>query len=360
MKTNIYVVYGGKSVEHDASLSSAFSVINSLDKVKHNVYPIYITRDGVWCDLGRLKGNLTDIKDLQTSSSASVTASLAEFISKNFRKNDKSIVFPVLHGTNGEDGTIQGLFEILNIPYVGNGVLSSAVGIDKVMMKDIFSLGNIPQVKYTSINLHTWKMEEEQAYRQIEDMVDYPCFIKPAKLGSSVGINRCKNREQLKEAIREAFLYDSKVIIEEEIIGREMQIAVIGNDCPKASVVGEYIQERQFMDYAAKYIDGKLVPVIPARLSIEVSEAMKETAIQAFKLLNCCGLARVDYFVTDEDKFYVNEVNTLPGFTAYSMFPKLWEKTDGTTYSGLIEKLIKLGFCMHKQKNSILNMRWEK
>ncbi len=360
MKTNIYVVYGGKSVEHDASLLSALSVINSLDKDKYNVYPVYITRSGVWCELGRLKSNKKNIEQLQASSSATVTDSVGEFIFKNFNKNEKSIVFPVLHGTNGEDGTIQGLFEILNVPYVGNGVLASAVGIDKVMMKDIFSLGNIPQAKYTSIRVHNWKADEEQAYRQIEASVGYPCFIKPAKLGSSVGINRCENREQLKEAIKEAFLYDIKIIVEEELIGREMQIAVIGNDYPKASVVGEYIQERQFMDYAAKYVDGKLVPVIPAKISEETSEAMREVAIETFKLTNCCGLVRVDYFVTDENKFYVNEVNTLPGFTAYSMFPALWEKTDGTTYSELIEKLIELGFCMHKQKNSILNMRWEK
>ncbi|WIV12767.1 D-alanine--D-alanine ligase [Proteiniborus sp. MB09-C3] len=360
MKTNIYVIYGGKSVEHDVSLSSAFSVINSLDKNKYNIYLVYITKSGVWCDLGRLKTNLKDIEQLQSSSSATVTSSLGDFLSKNFKKNEKSIVFPVLHGTYGEDGTIQGLFEMLNIPYVGNGVLSSAAGIDKVVMKDIFSLGNIPQAKYTSTKLHSWKTDEEQVYKQVEDLIGYPCFVKPAKLGSSVGINRCGNRDQLKEAIKEAFLYDSKIIIEEELIGREMQIAVIGNDCPKASVVGEYIQERQFMDYAAKYVDGKLVPIIPARLSTEISEVMRETAIQAFKLINCCGLVRVDYFVTDENKFYVNEVNTLPGFTAYSMFPALWEKTDGTTYAELIEILIKLGFCMHKQKNSILSMRWEK
>lgn len=274
MKTNVYVIYGGKSVEHDASLLSAFSVINSLNKDKYNVYPIYITRSGVWCEFGRLKSNIKDIKQLQINSSATVTDSVGEFISRNFKENEKSIAFPVLHGTNGEDGTIQGLFEILNIPYVGNGVLSSAIGIDKVMMKDIFSLGNIPQARYTSIRLHAWKADETKVLEQIEDSIGYPYFIKPAKLGSSVGINRCENKVQLRESIKEAFLYDSKIIIEEEIIGREMQIAVIGNDCPKASVVGEYIQERQFMNYAAKYVDGKLVPVIPARLSTETSEAM--------------------------------------------------------------------------------------
>ncbi len=360
MKTNIYVIYGGKSVEHDVSLLSAFSVINALDKNKYNVYPVYITKAGVWCDLGKLKNSIKDIKQLQCNSSNTVPASLGEFLSKHFRKNEKSIVFPALHGTNGEDGTIQGLLEMLNIPYVGNGVLSSAVGIDKVIMKDLFSIGNIPQAKYTSLKLYDWKTEQQQSYKQVEDVIGYPCFVKPAKLGSSVGISRCKNRSQLKEAIKEAFLYDIKIIIEEELIGREMQIAVIGNDCPKSSVVGEYIQERQFMDYAAKYMDGKLIPVIPARLSAEISEAMKETAVKAFKLLNCCGLVRVDYFVTNDDKFYVNEVNTMPGFTEFSMFPALWEKTDGTTYSELIEILIKLGFSIHKQKNSILNMRWEK
>lgn len=360
MKTNVYVIYGGKSVEHEVSLLSAFSVINSLDKNKYNVYPVYITKDGVWCDLGKLNNTMKNINQLQRVGSNSVSASLGEFLSKHFRKTEKNIVFPVLHGTNGEDGTIQGLFEMLNIPYVGNGVLSSAVGIDKVMMKDLFSLGSIPQPKYTSMRLHSWRTNEEQVYKQVEISIGYPCFVKPAKLGSSIGINRCENRKQLKEAIKEAFLYDSKIIVEEEIIGREMQIAVVGNDCPKASVVGEYIQERQFMDYAAKYIDGKLIPIIPAKLSTEISEAMKETALRAFNLLNCCGLVRVDYFVTDQDKYYINEINTMPGFTAYSMFPALWEKTEGTTYSELIEILIRLGFSMHKQKNSILNMRWEK
>ncbi|MGF7058047.1 D-alanine--D-alanine ligase [Brassicibacter mesophilus] len=360
MRTNIYVIYGGKSVEHDVSLQSAFSVMNSLDKKKYNVHPVYITRGGVWSSLGILKNEIKDIKQMQCNSSDTISCSLGKFLSKHLRTDEKSIVFPVLHGTNGEDGNIQGLLELLNIPYVGNEVLSSAVGIDKVMMKDLFSLGNIPQAKYTSIFLHDWMENEQQALNQIEEVIGYPCFVKPAKLGSSVGINRCQNKDELKIAIKEAFLYDHKLIIEEEMIGREMQIAVIGNDCPKCSVVGEYIQERQFMDYAAKYLDGKLVPVIPARLPDEISEAMRQIAIKAFKLLNCKGLIRVDYFVNDKNEFYVNEINTMPGFTKYSMFPALWEKTDGTTYAELIEILIGLGFSRYKQKNSILSMRWEK
>lgn len=360
MKTNVYIVYGGKSVEHDVSLQSAFSVINSLDKKKYSVYPVYITKDGTWCSLGLLESEFKNIEQMQCNSSGTPSSSLGKFLHKSLRSNEKNVIFPVLHGTNGEDGNIQGLLELLNIPYVGNEVLSSAMGIDKVIMKDLFSLGNIPQAKYTSLFLYEWKENENQITDKIEGTIDYPCFVKPAKLGSSVGINRCQNKEELKRAIKEAFLYDHKLIVEEEIIGREMQIAVIGNDCPKCSVVGEYIQERQFMDYAAKYLDGKLVPVIPAPLPNGISEAMRQTAIKAFKLLNCKGLVRVDYFVTENNKFYVNEINTMPGFTKYSMFPALWEKTDGTTYAQLIEILIKLAFCRHKQKNTILSTRWEK
>lgn len=359
MKTNIYVIYGGKSVEHNVSLQSAFSIINSLDKAKYNVYPVYITEEGIWCSAKIIKETITDLKELMLYSSNNIPNSLGSFLSKYFKKDEKSIIFPALHGSNGEDGTIQGLFEMLNLPYVGNGVLASAIGIDKVMMKDLLSLGKVPQAKYTSLLIHEWKESEKKSLEEIENTIGYPSFVKPARLGSSVGINRCKNRNVLISAIKEAFLYDHKLIIEEEIIGREMQIAVIGNNCPKASVVGEYIQERQFMDYNAKYVDGKLVPVIPARISDEVSEAMRQTALKAFKLLNCSGLVRVDYFVDDQDKYYVNEVNTMPGFTKYSMFPVLWEKTDGTNYSELIEILIFLGFARHEQKNSILHMRWE-
>lgn len=359
MKTNIYVIYGGKSVEHDVSLQSAFSIINSLDKAKYNVYPVYITREGVWCSTKIVKETITELKELKHSSFNSISGSLGDFLSKHFKKGEKSIAFPALHGSNGEDGTIQGLFEMLNLPYVGNEVLSSAIGIDKVMMKDLLSLGNIPQAKYTSLLLHQWQENEKKSLEEIENIIGYPSFVKPARLGSSVGINRCKNRNELISAIKEAFLYDHKLIIEKEIIGREMQIAVIGNNCPKASVVGEYIQERKFMDYNAKYVDGRLVPVIPAPLSDNISEAMRQTAIKAFKLLNCKGLVRVDYFVTAQDAYYINEVNTMPGFTKYSMFPALWEKTDGTSYSELIQILIGLGFARHEQKNSILHMRWE-
>lgn len=357
MKTNIYVIYGGKSVEHEVSLKSASAVINSLDKSKYNIYPIYITIDGIWCPLGLFEGKIENPDELRKTSSSTVSESIGDFLLNQIKDNEKSIVFPALHGTNGEDGTIQGLLELLNIPYVGNGVLSSAVGMDKVMMKDIFAKHNIPQVKYASIQMPSWKKDKNKIYTEIEKKLDYPYYVKPANLGSSVGINRAENREEFEKAVEEAFLYDSKVIIEEEIIAREMQISIVGNDNPKASVPGEFIMERPFFDYEAKYIDGKLIPVIPAKLEPEVSDKVRETAVETFKILNCHGLARVDIFVTDDNKIYVNEVNTMPGFTAVSMTPVLWGATDGTTYAGLVEILIQLAFEKHEEKNNLLNTR---
>lgn len=357
MKKNIYVLYGGKSVEHEVSLLTAFSVIKSLSKEKYNIYPVYITADGVWCSLGLLEKELSDINELRAISSNTVVKSMVEFLLKYFKEGEKNVIFPALHGTNGEDGTIQGLLEVLNVPYVGNGVLSSAVGIDKVIMKDLFAKADIPQVKYIPFLLHEWNNNAELVIKKIEDYINYPCFVKPASLGSSVGINRCGNADELRQGINEAFLYDNKIVVEEEVLGREMQISVIGNDYPESSVVGEFIQERNFMDYDAKYLDGKLIQVIPARLTPQTSEKMREVALDTFKVLNCSGLVRVDYFVTDDNKFYVNEVNTMPGFTSLSMTPVLWEKTDGTNYSQLVEKLIDLAIERHEQKENFIFSR---
>lgn len=360
MKTNVYVLYGGKSVEHEISIKSATAILNALDRNKYNVYPVFITKKGTWCSLGLLEKEIIDEKELEIDSSNSISQSIGEFLIKDFKHGEKNIIFPALHGTNGEDGTIQGLLELLDVPYVGNEVLSSAAGMDKVIMNDLFEKHNIPQAKYTSLKLHTWKENEEKAYEQVEKEIGYPCYVKPANSGSSVGINKAENREELKEAFKEAFLYDYKIVIEEEIIGREMQTSVVGNDHPKASVPGEFIMERPFFDYNAKYIDGKLIPVIPARLEPEVMDKVRETAVKVFKILNCYGLARVDIFVTDDNKIYVNEINTMPGFTAVSMTPVLWGATDGTTYPQLIEKLIELAFERYEQKKSILSTRCTK
>lgn len=354
MKVDVYVLYGGKSVEHEVSLVTAYSIINALDKEKYNIYPIYITKEGIWCNKGLVKEKISDVEELKDFSSKSILISIAEDFLKKIGTNTRTVIFPALHGTNGEDGTIQGLLELLDVPYVGNGIMASAVGFDKDMMKKLFSKANVPQVKYEILNYQEWLKNEVDSYVKLQEVIGYPCFVKPARLGSSVGINRCENIEELKKAINEAFLYDMKLVIEEEIIGREMQISVIGNENPKSSVVGEFIQERPFMDYSAKYIDGKLISVIPARLSEKIAFEMKKTALKVFKLLNCTGLARIDYFVKDKDEFFVNEINTMPGFTNSSMTPALWEKTDGTSYSELIEKLIEYAFENHEKKRTLL------
>ena len=357
MKTNIFVLCGGKSVEHEVSLKSASAIINAINKEKYNVYPIYITKNGTWCNLGLIENKISNPEDLKRTSDSTVAFSIGEFLTNDINNKEKNIVFPALHGTNGEDGTIQGLLELLDLPYVGNEVLSSSVAMDKVVTKDLFSKYNIPQGKYISFELYVWRENEDLSYKTVEKEISYPCYVKPANSGSSVGINRVGNLEQLRDAFEEAFRYDDKIIVEKEIVAREMQISVVGNENPKASVPGEFIMERPFFDYNAKYIDGKLIPVIPARLEPEVSDKVREIAVKAFKILNCHGLARVDIFVSDDNEIFVNEVNTLPGFTAVSMTPVLWGATDGTTYEELIEILIQLALERYNQKKSIVNTR---
>lgn len=357
MKTNIYVLCGGKSVEHDISLRSASAIINAIDREKYNVYPIYITNGGVWCNLGLWENKIESPDELRSISSSTVSLSMGEFLTNILKADEDNLVFPALHGPNGEDGTVQGFLELLNIPYVGNGVLSSSVAMDKVVTKDLLTKYNIPQVKYTSFKVHSWKENEEKSYEEVEKEIGYPCYIKPSNGGSSVGISVARNREELVNSFKEAFLYDSKIIIEAEIVAREMQVSVVGNHNPKASVPGEFIMERPFFDYNAKYIDGKLIPVVPARLTPEITDLVCRTAEKTFKVLNCSGLARVDIFVTDNNEIFVNEINTMPGFTAVSMTPVLWKATDGTTYGELVERLIRLGLERYNERKVLVNKR---
>ena len=359
MKKNIYVLCGGKSVEHEVSLKSATAIINAIDRKKYNVYPIYITHEGVWSNLGLWKDKIEDPEELIKPYESTVALSMGEFLTKEIKGNSDNIVFPALHGPNGEDGTIQGFLELLNIPYVGNEVLSSSLAMDKALSKDLLSKYNIPQVKYLAFKHYNWKLDKDKYLNETEDKIGYPCYVKPSNGGSSVGITIAKNRKELEKSIKHAFLYDGKVIIEEEALAREMQISVIGNNEPKASLPGEFIMERPFFDYNAKYIDNKLIPVIPANLEAEVTQAVRDLAVKTFKILNCNGLARVDIFVTDENEIFVNEVNTMPGFTAVSMTPVLWGATDGTSYGELVEILIKFAFERYREKESIVNRREE-
>ncbi len=352
MAINVFVLCGGKSVEHDVSLISAMGIINSLDRKKYIVTPIYIDKMGSWISLGVIERELTSKDELIASEDKNHTSALNILLDIE-RTKDKTVVFPALHGTFGEDGTVQGLLEMLNIPYVGNGVMSSAIAMDKAIAKDLFTFNNIPQCDYIVFNKRDWNEKQNDVIDRIEEYLRYPCFVKPARLGSSVGINRAADPKELVSAVAEAFLFDDKIVVEKEVIGREMQISVIGNDYPKSSVVGEFIQERQFMDYKAKYLDGKLIQVIEANITSSTSEKMRETALRAYEVLNCNGLARIDFFVCEEEEFLVNEVNTMPGFTKLSMTPALWKKTDGTTYSELVDELIDYAFERFDKKNTL-------
>ncbi|WP_071396445.1 D-alanine--D-alanine ligase [Bacillus tuaregi] len=353
MKTKLGLLYGGKSAEHQVSLRTALAVNKALDHSKFEIYPIYITEKGEWIKGNQLNGPVDKVEDLQLQQSGS--SSDTEFSAKLFQSDDGKafdIIFPLLHGPNGEDGTVQGLLEILNLPYVGNGVLASSAGMDKVVMKNIFAHAGLNQVQYVSFIKSEWNAETESAYDQVEKELGYPCFVKPANLGSSVGISKCTNRQELEKAFQEAFQFDRKVIIEEGVTAREVEIAVLGNDNPKCSVAGEIVAKEAFYDYKAKYEDGDTALIIPAKITKDEYKTLSDMAILAFKALDCSGLVRADFFLTNDGKAIINEVNTMPGFTPMSMFPLLWKHTD-VEYPQLIETLVQLGMERYKEKQSI-------
>ncbi|WP_100330085.1 D-alanine--D-alanine ligase [Bacillus xiapuensis] len=346
MKTKLCLLYGGKSAEHQVSLYTAKAVIGALNLNKYDIYPIYITIDGNWIEGEKLTSPVEDIESLQFSSGEQTA------VGKGLVSGKYDVIFPLLHGTNGEDGTVQGLLEVMNLPYVGNGVLASSAGMDKVIMKNIFAQAQLPQVNYVWFIRKTWQEDKEAAYEQVERELGYPCFVKPANLGSSVGISKCTNRSELDEAFNEAFQYDRKVIIEEGVVAREIEVGVLGNDEPECSVVGEIVPKKDFYDYHAKYEDGHTALIIPAEIPADIQRQIQQTAIKAFQSLDCSGLVRADFFLTENGELFINEINTMPGFTPFSMFPLLW-KHAGVEYPVLIEKLIELAMERHQEKQQI-------
>lgn len=357
MKVKLGLVYGGKSAEHQVSLQTALSVIQALDQNKFEIHPIYINEEGKWLRGKQLIEPVTDVKALKLQESgeslAPIELNYSLFPSQHSQQSESiDVVFPLLHGPNGEDGTIQGMLELLNIPYVGNGVLASAAGMDKVIMKTLFAQAGLAQAKYVWFVKNEWEKDQEAVFNKVEEVLGYPCFVKPANLGSSVGINKAKDRNSLINAIEEALEYDRKIIIEEAIVGREIEIGVIGNDEPMCSIVGEITPKKEFYDYKAKYVDGDTELIIPAQVTDEEYEKIKNMAIKAFKAIDGCGLVRADFFLKQDGTPLINEVNTMPGFTPFSMFPLLW-KHSGLSYSELIEKLIQLGIERHEQKQKI-------
>jgi D-alanine-D-alanine ligase len=355
MKTKLGLLYGGKSAEHKVSLQTALAVIKALNLEKFEIYPIYINVEGQWMKGPQLTGPVETISQLEFSqagqlTSAALTPTLFQAVQQENTQLD--VIFPLLHGPNGEDGTVQGLLELLNLPYVGNGVLASAAGMDKVLMKNIFAQAGLAQVNYVSFIKSEWKKDQEGACAKVEAELGYPCFVKPANLGSSVGISKCRNRAELDAAFQEAFQFDRKVIIEEGVVAREIEVGVLGNDEPDCSVAGEIVPKKDFYDYKAKYEDGNTALIIPAEVTEEEYAEIKDMAIRAFKALDCSGLVRADFFLTKEGKVLINEVNTMPGFTPFSMFPLLWKHT-GIEYPELIERLVNLAKERHAEKQQI-------
>ncbi|MBD2848356.1 D-alanine--D-alanine ligase [Paenibacillus sp. IB182496] len=359
MGQRVGLIYGGKSGEHEVSLQTALAVMKAFDYTKYEIQPFYITKRGHWHSGLVLQQPPSDVKQLMLDEAGSADDSalaplLAELAPAAFRANASvDVMFPLLHGTFGEDGTVQGLLEMANMPYVGAGVLASAVGMDKVMMKRVFAHEGLPQCVYRHFNRTQWEKDAPFFIMEVEVSLGYPCFIKPANLGSSVGISKASNREELIAAVELALRYDRKVIVEEFVEAREIEVSVLGNDDPRASLPGEIISSGDFYDYQAKYVDGKSVMHIPAELPEATSQAVRDMAVRAFLAIDGSGLSRVDFFLRKSDgQLLINEVNTMPGFTPFSMYPLMW-KASGVQYQELLDTLIELAKSRHAAKQRL-------
>ena len=348
-KISVCVLFGGISPEHAVSLRSAESVLNQMDPDKYNILPVGITREGKWLlfggeDYAMLPdGSWENHPDNCEATISPVRGQgLLQLRDGAVSQTRIDVVFPVLHGENGEDGAMQGLLQMAGIPYVGSHVAASAVAMDKTLTKLVMDRAGIPQASWLLIRASELEANMESALKAVEARFSYPCFVKPAGTGSSVGVSKAKDREGLEKALLHAGQFDEKILVEEFISGREIEVAVMGNRNPVASVCGEIDSGAEFYDYDAKYITDTSVAYIPARISESVAEQVRELAVKAYREMDCKGLSRVDFFVTfADDRIVFNEINTLPGFTSISMYPKLFAAS-GIAYSDLIDKLLQL------------------
>jgi len=386
-KIRVGILFGGRCGEHEISLLSAASVFKAINQNKYEVVPIGITKQGRWvtsADAERLLSgqpleperhlragdpdNTAAAAVLQTGEAVVVppephksSSGMTPFQTEAPRRRaadraiNVDIIFPVLHGTFGEDGTVQGLLELAEIPYVGAGVLGSAAGMDKDIMKSLFRAARLPIVKHVTVLRSELESDPKTVQKTIERSLKYPVFVKPANLGSSVGISKVHDRKELEPGLTEAARYDRKIVVEQGVGGknrkaREIECAVLGNDQPQASIAGEIVPSAEFYDYSAKYLDEGSQLVIPAELTKSETKKVQELAIGAFRAVDCSGLGRVDFLMDPKSrKIYLNEINTMPGFTSISMYPKLWAAS-GVPYPELIERLIRLGIERHQEK----------
>lgn len=353
-RLRVGVLFGGRSGEHEVSLASAASVIRALDPEKYDVVPIGITKDGRWLVGTGAQKMLPEV--LRTGERVFLppdpTAATIVPVQQGSGRPSITVdvVFPVLHGTFGEDGTIQGFLELAGLPYVGPGVLSSAVGMDKDVQKRLFEQAGLPVVPYLAIRRSDWEREPAAIERLVKKKFRFPVFIKPATLGSSVGMTRVKTAKELGAGLSLAAEFATKIMVERNVVGREIEVAVLGNDDVKASIPGEIVPHREFYDYAAKYLEEGTRLLIPAPLTKKQAAQFQDLAVRAFRAIDGAGMARCDFFLEKRTgKIFVNELNTIPGFTSISMYPKLWEAS-GLSYSQLIDRLIELALDAHKEK----------
>jgi D-alanine-D-alanine ligase len=352
------VLFGGRSGEHEVSLNSARNVIDALNKAGHTVIPIGISPQGRW---------LTNSQALRQLGDGSMNSHSAAIIEHEPQSDDPwallpqatedaplpliDVIFPVLHGPYGEDGTVQGLLEMANVPYVGSGVLASAVGMDKVVAKQLFAHAGIRQADFRVVLRKAWQTKPDAVLAEIEAGLPYPLFVKPANLGSSIGVSKARDRGELAEALALAARFDRKILVEAAVPNaREIEVSVLGNDEPQVSIPGEIVPGNEFYDYAAKYLDDNSQLLIPAPIDQALVEEVQATALTAFKVADCSGLARVDFLLDDASgRLYLNEINTMPGFTRISMYPKLWEAS-GLSYPDLVDRLIDLALERHADR----------
>ena len=356
-KLRVLVLFGGRSTEHEVSIRSATSIINALDRARYDVIPVAISRSGKWLSPAASAKLLPEAKGpLSTVSAATIGNGDGRSLVTVTGADDPSprlvdVVFPVLHGTFGEDGTVQGLFDLANLPYVGCGVLGSAIGMDKDITKQLLRQAGLPIVKFMTLYRHDWRRRRKEILREIQARFQLPVFTKPANSGSSVGICKAHDEKELVAYLDEAFTYDRKALVEEAIMGRELECSVLGNQEVRSAAVGEVIPGSEFYDYAEKYLKDTTKLIVPAELSKRTSDRVRSLAARAFKAIEGEGLARVDFFLQkDTNKLFINELNTMPGFTSISMYPKMWE-AQGLPYSELVDELIRLAIERHRDRS---------
>ena len=345
------ILFGGRSAEHEVSVVSAQGVMAAIDRERFQVVPIGVTRDGTWLTPEETKAALAAIKAEHLASlnaSPGVCGIRPQVL---MALGELDVVFPLIHGTFGEDGSLQGFLEMLDVAYVGAGVAGSAVGMDKALQQMILRQAGLPVPQSLVVTAGHWQAAGPTLAREVEGQIGYPCFVKPANGGSSIGTSKVRSREDLADAVTDAFRYDRKALIEQAIEGRQVECAVLGNDYPQSSPLGEIVFAREFYDYVAKYEDSTTRLIIPAEVPPTLAGHLQAMAIAAFQAVDCAGMGRVDFFLGPSDEPYLNEINTIPGFTPVSMYPKLWEAA-GLSYRDLITRLVELGVERHQERRS--------